>query len=64
VAAVGQETPSADVSLVSPGQLCENYSADFTISGNAEAQLLKKTIGLLPAKKLYEKKAAYKQPGC
>jgi hypothetical protein len=64
VAAVGQETPSADVSLVSPGQLCENYSGDFTISGNAEAQLFKKTIGLLPAKKLYEKKASYKQPGC
>lgn len=64
VAAVGQETPSAVVGLVNPGQLCEDFSAAFTITGNAEAQLFKKNIPLLPAKTLYKKTASFKRPGC
>lgn len=63
VAAVGQTTPSAVVSGVNPGQLCEDYDADFTISGSAEAQIFKKNIPL-SAVTIYEKKASYKQPGC
>ena len=64
VAAVGQTTPSAVVGAVNPGQLCEDYAAAFTISGNAEAQLIIKSFSLLPAVTLYEKKASYKEPGC
>jgi hypothetical protein len=63
VAAVGQKTASPVVGLVNPGQLCEDYSAAFTVSGNAELQLFKKKVPL-PAVTIYEKKASYKQPGC
>lgn len=45
------------------GLSCVAFDGDFSITGNAEAQLLGLTIAT-PAKTLFDKKESYKQPPC
>jgi hypothetical protein len=58
IVSVGETTGS----LVA-GQSCASFDGDFSVTGNAEAQLFGHSIST-PAKTLFEKKATYAQPGC
>jgi hypothetical protein len=58
ILSVGETTGS----LVA-GQSCASFDGDFSITGNAEAELFGHSFST-PAKTLFEKKASYAQPGC